>query len=231
MKILVSDYDNTLYTNENVIKRNVEAINRFMKENIFVVATGRSYLDFIYFSKKYGINYNYLIVNYGATIIKNDSVIYNETIENDIKDKILDILELEHATYSFSCIEKDNRNTLKDHNITKIHTRYQTKEKAYAIYKKVLNLYGNYVNCYFVNHGLGIEIISKKVDKATAITKLIQIEKLNDMDIYTIGDSYSDIEMIASFNGVALSNSISEIKERAVMEVSNVFDLVNEIIK
>ena len=46
-KILVSDYDQTFYLNNEDIEINKEAVDRFRKEgNIFVIATGRSYFDF-----------------------------------------------------------------------------------------------------------------------------------------------------------------------------------------
>ena len=77
MKILVSDYDRTFYRNEEEIHLNVDSINNFMKNNIFIIATGRSEFDIKRAITKYNINYNYLILNHGATIIKNDKVIYN----------------------------------------------------------------------------------------------------------------------------------------------------------
>ena len=46
-KILVSDYDKTFYLNDEDIEKNKIAINEFRKrENIFIIATGRSYFDF-----------------------------------------------------------------------------------------------------------------------------------------------------------------------------------------
>ena len=46
-RMLASDYDQTLYLNDVDIENNKQAIYKFMEEgNIFVIATGRSYLDF-----------------------------------------------------------------------------------------------------------------------------------------------------------------------------------------
>ena len=53
MKLLVTDYDNTLelhydFTdNDNILKRNIIAIDEFMKNNICCIATGRHF-DAIY---------------------------------------------------------------------------------------------------------------------------------------------------------------------------------------
>jgi len=46
--ILVSDFDSTLYTNEENMKINVKKIKEFRrKNNLFIIATGRSYSSLI----------------------------------------------------------------------------------------------------------------------------------------------------------------------------------------
>ena len=64
-KILVSDYDNTFYINEYDIKNNIQNVEKFRnKDNIFVIATGRSYYDFNKKLKEYPIKYDYLIIKF-----------------------------------------------------------------------------------------------------------------------------------------------------------------------
>lgn len=54
-----------------------------------MIATGRSYLDFKNRAETYNINYSYVILNHGATIIdSNDNIIYNFPINNKIEDEI-----------------------------------------------------------------------------------------------------------------------------------------------
>ena len=43
MKLLVCDYDQTFYTNELDIQENIKWSHLFMKDNIFMIATGRSF--------------------------------------------------------------------------------------------------------------------------------------------------------------------------------------------
>ena len=46
-KILVSDYDQTFYLNDEDIERNKKEVEKFEKDgNIFAIATGRSFFDF-----------------------------------------------------------------------------------------------------------------------------------------------------------------------------------------
>ena len=78
-KLLVSDYDQTFYLNDNDIENNKIYVNKFMDSgNLFVIATGRSYLDFHNKLDIYDFNYNYAILNHGTTIIdKNNKVLFN----------------------------------------------------------------------------------------------------------------------------------------------------------
>ena len=76
-KLLVSDYDQTFYINDEDIEKNKIAVNEFRKKgNIFVIATGRSYADFMKKKNQYNIEYDYLIINHGATILdKKENII------------------------------------------------------------------------------------------------------------------------------------------------------------
>ena len=68
-KIIISDYDQTFYINDEDIERNKVAVSKFEeKGNLFIIVTGRSYLDFKNKVEAYNINYNYVILNHGATI-------------------------------------------------------------------------------------------------------------------------------------------------------------------
>ena len=83
-KIFVSDYDQTFYLNDEDIEKNKIAINEFRKKgNIFVIATGRSYFDFQNKVDEYNLNYDYVIINHGATILdKNNNILINFPIKN-----------------------------------------------------------------------------------------------------------------------------------------------------
>ena len=47
MKIIISDYDGTIFEDEITTKKNIAAIAKFRNQNLFAVATGRSYEDFM----------------------------------------------------------------------------------------------------------------------------------------------------------------------------------------
>lgn len=210
-KILVSDYDQTFYLNDEDIEKNKKSIEEFRKKgNILVFATGRSYFDFMNKAEQYKLKWDYLIINHGATIIdKNNNIISNYTIDNDVIKNIKKDLEIEKAIKYFCCNLENSRTNFDDKDLTKIHAKYE-KNKAEQINSLINKKYAEFVNCYFVS-GNAVEIISNKTCKSNAIEEITQIEKINKEDIFTIGDGYSDIEMIKNYNGYCMEESVQEL--------------------
>ena len=229
MKILVSDYDKTFYTDEENIKINIEKVNQFMKTNLFVINTGRSYLDFKKKEEIYDIKYNYLVINHGASIIKNNKIIYNIPINNNFKKQIINDLDIKYSTEIFTCSGLESRLTLENDNLTKIHIKYKNEEKAKQIYNKISNKYGNFIVVYLISKGKGIEIVSKNANKGIATKEIAKLENIKKENIYTIGDDASDLEMIKNFKGYAMKNATDEIKKYALKEFDNVYELIDLI--
>jgi len=229
-KMLVSDYDQTFYINDLDIEKNKEAVNRFIEQgNIFTIATGRSYYDFKNKLNIYNFNYDYVILNHGATILdKNDNIIYHCKINDYIILDIKEHLKLESAISNFCCSLLDSRVEFEHGNITKIHAKYSTKEEAMQINEIINNKFSSYVNSYYVS-GNAVEIISNEIDKSKAINLLITKLNIDTENIYTIGDGYSDIKMIQDYNGYCMDNSVEELKEMT-KSYSSVSLLIEDII-
>lgn len=230
MKMLVSDYDNTFYVNDEDILNNMKYINHFMNNNIFVIATGRSYYDFNKVKKLYNINCNYTIINHGATILKQNEIIYNKEINNNIIKEILKDLKKYEIVDSFACSRLESRLDLeKDKSLTKIYVKYNTEKEAKDIQKIILDKYSNYLNVFLSFKNKVVEIVSNEVDKSNAIKFIANIENISRSDIYTIGDGYNDIKMIKDFNGYTITNAVEEIKKYAISECESVSDLIKQI--
>ena len=230
MKMIVSDYDNTFYSSEEGVKNNIIAVKEFQKNNIFIIATGRSYFHFKLVKDLYNIPYNYLIINHGATILKDDKIVYNLTISNKIKNEIIEILKEKNIINSFSCNGKASNLLIENDNLTKIHVTYESIMDAKVIKEKIDERYNDYVNVFYVSRDKGIEIVDKLADKSNAIKNIANLEGILRGDIYTIGDSYNDIEMIKKFNGYSLVNSIDEIKNNSLREYENVSNFIYDVI-
>lgn len=63
-KMLISDFDDTLYRDEESLQINIKKIKEFRdKGNLFVIATGRSFISLEAKMKRYSIPFDYLILN------------------------------------------------------------------------------------------------------------------------------------------------------------------------
>ena len=229
-KILVSDYDQTFYLNDEDIKTNKKAVTEFRKRgNIFVIATGRSYFDFYTQVDMYKFEYDYVIINHGATILdKKDNVLANFSINDKIINNIKEDLNLNKSITGFCCSKLESRVGFKHKDLTKINALYNSKKEAMSINKIINNKYFNYINSYYVTEN-SLEIISSETNKSKAINLLRNKLDILKENVYTIGDSYSDIEMIKDFNGYAIIDSVNELKEVAKKEYKSVSDLINDI--
>jgi hypothetical protein len=231
-KILVSDYDQTFYLNDEDIEKNKIAINKFRKKgNIFVIATGRSYLDFKNKVDLYKFEYDYVIINHGATILdKANNVFANFSIKNNIVSNIKNDLQLEKSIKEFCCSRLESRVDFEHKDLTKINVKYNSKDEAMNINKDINDKYSEFVNSYYVTEN-SVEIISNEINKSKAIDLLLNRLNVLRENVYTIGDGYSDIEMIKDFNGYAMKKSVVELKEVAKKEYDSVSELINEIME
>jgi len=216
MKMLVSDYDNTFSVD---IKNNINSVQNFMKNNIFVIATGRSFVDFKKVEEKYNIKYNYLIIDHGATIVYDDKIIYTKCIDNDVLKILINLL---NNNIVFLCSGLKKINILE--NVTKINVHYDDIETSKKMNDFLNTNYKDYINSYLINP-YTIEITSNLVSKKIAIDYLNDV--LNVDSIYTIGDSYSDIDMIKTYNGFTMKDCVDELNK--VKKVSSVSEVINLI--
>lgn len=231
-KILASDYDGTFYIDDNDIKKNINKVKEFRdKRNVFIIATGRSYYDFGKKFRKFPFQYDYLIINHGATILNNKGdIIANYSIQDDIKEILVKDLDLCDQDNMFVCKGLEGRVSIKERQITKIHKRFETFEKSKEVNDIINKKYGNKINSYLIPSNNAIEIISSKTNKAKAIQILADIEQIKKDNIYTIGDSYNDIEMLTSFNGCCMENAENEIKKRFNKKYKGVSYLIDELL-
>lgn len=231
-KIIVSDYDQTFYLNDEDIEANKKSIHSFREAgNLFIIATGRSFMDFKKKANMYNLEYDYLIINHGATILdSNDNIILNVSIDNDVVNNIKIDVNLEKSISHFCCSELESRVDFEHKDLTKIETRYGNREEAWERNEIINKKYNNYVNSYFLTSN-SIEIISSKTSKSHAITVLLEKLHIAKENVYTIGDGYSDIEMIRDFNGYCMEDSVPELKEVTTKVVKSVSELVEIVTK
>lgn len=232
-KILISDYDGTFYQSNIDIKKNIDKVTEFRTlGNLFVLATGRSYVDLKQEIDKYKIPYDYLILNHGALLLSKDL----EIIKIFTLDKVLVNSILEYANnkdiYDVILIDAFKKRVDDTSNIVKLMLKLYSYDKALEVKKYIDKSYTN-IKSYLVkdeNHYL-VEVISSKASKSLMIEKILDKEKIVKKNVYTIGDGINDIDMIKKYNGYRVKNSCKELISVTDKAIDNVSDLISRLSK
>ncbi len=231
-KIIFSDYDGTLDTSEKDIYINIKAIQKFRDNgNLFVIATGRSYLDLKRKLDLHPIPFDYLIVNHGGVILdKNEKVIDACLISKNVGIEILDSVKPRKdikRIVLFDTMKKDIDEVTDE--LTKIMLEMKDDKSARIVSEIINKKWKETVKSYVISTKKYylVEVISIKTDKGKAIEKVLEIENIADNDVYPIGDGANDVEMILKYNGYGMKNS-----EDVVYKVTNkLCDTVAELIE
>lgn len=232
-KLLISDYDGTFYTNDKSIKNNIEKVKEFKNNgNIFAIATGRSFYTFTEQLKKFNIEYDYLILNNGATLLdKHHNIIKNFPINNHAKEKIKHEFNLIDNENIFVCKCLESLISIDQENITKINIKCKNQEEQIK-FNNILNTkYKKFVKSYLVtNSNNSIDIISSNTDKSIVMKEISNIENINKENIFSVGDSFNDLEMLEAFNGFCMENGEEFVKFRIKNKCSSVAEVIDKII-
>ena len=231
-KILISDYDGTFYQNDRDIKKNIDKVNEFRTlDNLFVLATGRSYVDSKQKIDKYEIPYDYLILNHGALLLSKDlEIIKVFTLDKELVDSILEYANNDKDIYDVILISAFDKNVTDTLNIVKIMLKLYSYDKALEVKNYIDKSYTN-IKSYFIsddNHYL-VEVVSNKASKSLMIDKILDKEEIVKKNVYTIGDGINDIEMIRDYNGYRVRNSCKELVSVTDRVIDNVSDLISRI--
>lgn len=232
-KVLVVDYDRTLFINNSDMLNNINSINKFRENgNIFIIATGRTYNSLKKEIDKYDIEYDYLILNHGSLVIKKDkSTLFHYKIDKNILFDISNYLSKYKPKSVMYSYYTEDTNDINNPDISKITIGFQKDIETFKkIMMDVVKKYNNKLNIYFTQN-YEIEIISKETNKSRAIDLLMKKANFKKENIYTIGDSYTDIDMINDYNGSCMEKSIDILKNnKNIKKYSSVSVLIKDIL-
>lgn len=233
-KLIASDYDGTFYLNEEGIKINIEKVNKFRENNnFFVMATGNNFKNFKEVISEYSIQYDYLILDQGASIFDNQNNLLKTCfLDYGISKRIIDEILLTHKEYQLY-MPYGETETIEEKNITKMKIDFINLKEAFDFTNKINKEFGEYVNAYvmiFKEINI-VEIISSKTDKNEAIKYLVDKENISNENVYTIGDGYNDISMIQNFNGYCMKNSVEELLQKCKRQVGSVAELIDKVVE
>ena len=227
MKILASDFDETIYYLDDPEKNkmNCEAIRNFVANgNIFCIITGRNYTDLKQLLIANNIPYSYLICEDGAKIFNNmDYCIDTTYLDEEMIDEIKSILDEIKCDYYLD----DGYNKteyLKD--VVKIVVNCKDQKEK----DRIVKIIKEKVDIHIYASRTHVNIINKIVNKKYALNKLIELEDLK-AKIYVIGDNDNDYEMLESFNGGVIKKHHKVLDGLNKKEYNTLGDYIEELMK
>lgn len=220
MKLLVTDYDNTLELhydetdNISIFKRNIKSLNKFMKKNLVCIATGRHFNAIHKTLIEKNVKFNYLCTNNGAELYdSNYNLLFCLPIDkNDLKILMnLDYKVFLRNPYNSKLISSANL--------------YFDNFKNFEQIKQYLD---DYLTKSFIEYKYPkIKIINKNCNKLNTIKIIQDLEKIDNNNIYTIGDDLNDIKMITHYNGYSLITA----NKNTRMVASKLYTELNQLIE
>ena len=226
MKLLVTDYDGTMYYEKNDLKtlrENIEALKQFKNKNMIAIATGRPYNSIKAEIDKYNIPYDYIISSNGACLFDQyDELIYSNTIKKEIIEKTLEFLSKLPYIKKISLIDIYGKETTNYNEIIQIYIEINfTSIFELNKIKKELSFLDNhpFLNiCYFFN----------KTDKTKGIQIIQDIHAIQSQNIYTIGNDVNDLSMLKEYNGYRVPYSYPKLLQEKLPK-SSVKKLIRKI--
>ncbi|MEA5027043.1 hypothetical protein SDC9_126742 [bioreactor metagenome] len=251
MKILATDYDNTL-KRKKVTKQDLAAIDKFRREgNKFGIVTGRS-INMIKTSLNYfHVKYDFIVGINGGIILDDQNNILDYhlfdyqtalAIIGDLYDLNNDIcgfcdgirytrLAFKKKPFNFirafvlGLRASRRRKILKTEKIASFFILNDNPDQVKRVYDHFTNHYDNI--SVFLNGNDIVDISAKDVSKSAAVKFIADYYRADK--VYTIGDSMNDIDMITAFNGFAVSTAEDEIKEVAEAVFNDFKELIDYI--
>lgn len=228
MKILASDFDDTIYfeDKQDVTNENIKEIKNFISHgNIFIIITGRNYTDLKILLNKYNIPYSYLVCEDGAKMFNNmdyciDTTLLNKDDINNIKT-ILDEIGCEYY------LDDGYNKTEYLEDVVKIVVDCNSEQEK----NEIVDIVKSKLDIHIYASRTHVNIINRNVNKQRALEKLIEIEHLNKDYLHVIGDNDNDYEMLSKFPGGVIKKHHKKLNELGKIEYESLAKYIKELMK
>lgn len=247
MKILATDYDGTLRHHDGISEKDRAAIIAWRNNgNLFGIVTGRG-CDMPNIVAEDGIDVDFIIAYNGADIYDSRGSIIKRFLGNT--ERLYELLPLilrksgdwaEIVTPDREYLVTYNNESPNSRNSSdtwvnqecirevkqfiQIYSLYGSEEETLAIAKQLNDRYGDVVSA-LVNVKW-LNATPSGVNKATGVQEYSKLMSVANENIYTIGDSYNDWDMIKAFNGFTVENGADGIKKIARAVYRGVWELI-----
>jgi len=239
IKAIVTDLDGTLLNEKKEIsKYNKKVISKLLEKGIDVyIATGRIYKSMKRYKEELNIQNECICYN-GAMIVdgKNDEIIYEVTLKEDVSKKIIDIarkrdIHLNIFQNELWYVEKENEiskmykttsgldyivknfDEFENYNFTKV-MYIAENAKLKEIENEIKNIMGDKIYSAY-SRAIYFEVLNKGISKGHALSMLMEKKGIKKENILALGDAYNDVEMLETAGvSVIMENAEEELKKR-----------------
>ena len=243
MKLIASDFDGTLTRNGRIWEEDLEAIVKWRKAgNLFGVISGRVLFGIEYEVERHNIEYDYLVGASGgqAEDSKKKELFGYKCSHEHILDMAQFILEnggqncgVGYERTHVTLFDRGRKINEIDMNLLEsipytyqMNTYFKTDEEAMIFTEKVNEKFKGVFTAH--QNGVCVDIPPYGVTKATGIAKVAEIYGVDKKDIITVGDNCNDITMLKAFNGVAVANARTEVKNVVNFIANNFTEIVDK---
>ena len=243
-KVVISDYDGTLFQNETVSQEDLDAIHRLRASGgLFGIATGRIVGSIKAEIDKYNIPVDFLVGVNGALVLNKDYEVKHSTaIDKIIAKDVLSYLTsndtLFHGisdgfgifiegpdSYLFEKQYKPYDESLKN-DIHGIYAKVHSRDDSFRMSHYINQNFGDHVKA--MPNFSNLDVVSVKTDKLDAILKVI--DSLGDVEVTTTGDAHNDYKMLKHFNGYVMRHGDPEIVSKIDRKTSSVSAVINVVL-
>lgn len=248
MKIIASDYDGTLRHGSGIAERDREGIKLWRDNgNLFGVVTGRG-AGMEKTIADDNLDVDFIIVYNGTDICDSEGNILKRLMGET--DRLYELLPLilrkesdwaefvtpgqsYYVTYG-DTPEESKANWTKSEilknvrQFMQIYALYETEAEALEAAERLNADFNDSVSA-LVN-GRWLNVAPAGVTKATGVLEYAKLMSVEEKNIFTIGDSYNDLDMIKAFNGFTVHNGAEEVKKAARGVYSGVGELIQNLL-
>jgi len=242
MKLLVSDFDGTLYQDKGITKYTQTQIRNWQSEgNYFIIATGRDLPSITEKIRNYEVYPDFIIGNNGATINKAIISKLQDTSYYSLIDRIINSKD-SFQEIKISYIIRGNIHTkkcavkvweLKDFQLFfSEHEVIQLTIKACSVDEATQFITTNSADFpvfSFLKNIDTIDIVDSSINKLFTIQQMENDLGIPGKDIFTIGDGLNDLQMITNYQSATFPWANNELIKNAEFKVHNVGEFIKQI--
>ncbi|GFK23747.1 Cof-type HAD-IIB family hydrolase [Tetragenococcus halophilus] len=242
MKLLVSDFDGTLYQNNNIGKDTQLKIKRWQNAgHYFVIATERDLPSLLEKINAYDLSPDFIIGNNGATINQKvlsrlDKSVYRSLAKRVINNKsIFQEVKVSYIIEGIICSKKAVIAEMNSEELQRFFYEEQVIQfsvKSYSVQSAAefaKNSATDFSKVSFLKNIETIDLVDVSVNKLFTIQQLIKELGIPDTSVITIGDGLNDLQMINKYQSATFPWVDSTVKKTANYQVCNVGEFIKQV--